>query len=109
MNTRFAIWVACPASSNTTTSRPPSSACLYDPDTHVVYAAFARHWGFTSLPTRPRTPQENGKQERSGGYVKDNALKKHRFDSLDAQNAHLRHWNRTIARLPIHGTTGRQV
>jgi hypothetical protein len=84
-------------------------ACLYDPDTHAVYAAFCQHWGFTSLPTRPRSPQENGKQERSGGYVKDNALKGRRFDSLDAQNAHLRHWNRTIARLRIHGTTRRQV
>jgi hypothetical protein len=51
----------------------------------------------------------NGKQERSGGYVKDNALKGHRFDSLEAQNAHLRHWNRTVARLRIHGTTRRQV
>lgn len=84
-------------------------ACLYDPDTHVVYAAFCQHWGFTSLPTRPRSPQENGKQERSGGYVKDNALKGRRFDSLEAHNAHLRHWNRTIARLRIHGTTRRQV
>jgi len=84
-------------------------ACLYDPDSHAVYAAFAQHWGFTSLPTRPRSPQENGKQERSGAYVKDNALKGRRFDSLDAHNAHLRHWNRTIARLRIHGTTRRQV
>jgi len=63
-----------------------------------VYTAFARHWGFTPLPIQPRRPQENGKQERSGGYVKGNALKGHRFDSLDAHNAHLRHWNRTIAR-----------
>ena len=54
-------------------------------------------------------PQENGKQERSGGYVKSNALKGRRFDSLDAHNAFLRHWNRTIARLRIHGTTRRQV
>jgi transposase len=84
-------------------------ACFYDPDSHDVYLAFAAHWGFTSLPTPPRTPQENGKQERSGGYVKDNALKGRRFDSLDAQNAFLRHWNRTIARLRIHGTTRRQV
>jgi transposase len=84
-------------------------ACLYDPDSHEVYLAFAAHWGFTSLPTQPRSPQENGKQERSGGYVKSNALKGRRFDSLDAQNAHLRHWNRTIARLRIHGTTRRQV
>jgi hypothetical protein len=84
-------------------------ACFFDPDSHEVYLAFAQHWGFTSLPTQPRTPQENGKQERSGGYVKGNALKGRTFDSLDAQNAFLRHWNRTIARLRIHGTTRRQV
>jgi len=84
-------------------------ACLYDPDSNAVYTAFAAHWGFTSLPTQPRHPQENGKQERSGGYVKDNALKGRRFDSLDEHNAYLRHWNRTVARLRIHGTTRRQV
>jgi transposase len=84
-------------------------ACFYDPDSHDVYLAFAAHWGFTPLPTQPRRPQENGKQERSGGYVKSNALKGRRFDNLDAQNAHLRQWNRTIARLRIHGTTRRQV
>ena len=84
-------------------------ACLYDPDVNQIYTAFAQHWGFTPLPTRPRNPRENGKQERSGGYVKDNALKGRRFDSLEEFNAHLRHWNRTIARLRIHGTTRRQV
>lgn len=84
-------------------------ACLFDPDVHPVYAAFAEHWGFTPLPTRPRNPKENGKQERSGGYVKDNALKGRRFNDLDEQNAFLRHWNRTIARLRIHGTTRKQV
>lgn len=84
-------------------------ACLFDPDIHPIYAAFAEHWGFTALPTRPRNPRENGKQERSGGYVKDNALKGRRFNSLDEHNEHLRRWNRTIARLRIHGTTRRQV
>jgi transposase len=84
-------------------------ACFFDPDSHDVYLAFAAHWGFTPLPTQPRRPEENGKQERSGGYVKDNALKGRRFDSLHAQNAFLCHWNRTIARLRIHGTTRRQV
>jgi transposase len=84
-------------------------ACLYDPDVNVVYEAFAKHWGFTALPTRPANPRENGKQERSGGYVKDNALKGRRFNSLDEQNQHLRHWNRTVARLRIHGTTRKQV
>jgi len=84
-------------------------ACLYDPDVNVIYAAFAKHWSFTPLPTRPRSPQENGKQERSGGYVRDNALKGRRFNSLAEQNEHLRRWNRTVARLRIHGTTRRQV
>jgi len=84
-------------------------ACLYDPDANAVYTAFAKHWGFTALPIRPANPQENGKQERAGGYVKDNALKGRRFDSLDEKNAFLKHWNRTIARLRIHGTTRRQV
>ena len=84
-------------------------ACFYDPDSHEVYPAFAAHWGFTPLPTQPRHPQENGKQERSGGYVKDNALKGRRFDSLAAQNAFLQQWNPTIARLRIHGTTRRPV
>ena len=79
-----------PGSSATTISRPAVvRACFYDPDINPVYAAFAQHWGFTPLPTRPRNPQENGKQERSGGYVKDNALKGRRFDSLDEQNAFL--------------------
>jgi transposase len=84
-------------------------ACLYDPDSNEIYQAFADHWGFTSLPTRPRTPTENGKQERSGGYVKSNALKGRRFDGLQEHNEHLRRWNRTIARLRIHGTTRKQV
>jgi len=84
-------------------------ACLYDPDANEIYTAFSRHWGFTALPTRPRTPEENGKQERSGGYVKSNALKDRRFECLAEQNEHLRRWNRTVARLRIHGTTRRQV
>jgi transposase len=86
-----------------------SRACLYDPDVNAVYEAFAKHWGFTPLPIVPRTPRHNGKQERSGGYVKSNALKNRHFESLAEQNAFLRHWNRTVARLRIHGTTRRQV
>jgi transposase len=84
-------------------------ACLYDPDVNPVYSAFADHWGFVGLPTRPRNPKENGKQERAGGYVKSNALKGRRFNSLAELNEFLQHWNRTVASLRIHGTTRRQV
>jgi Integrase core domain len=84
-------------------------ACLYDPDVSEVYAAFAEHWGFVPLPSRPRHPQENGIAERSGGYVKSNALKGRRFDSLEALAAYLERWNRTVAQVRIHGTTRQQV
>jgi transposase len=84
-------------------------ACLYDPDISELYAAFANHWGFVPLPSRPRHPQEQGIAERGGGYVKDNALKGRRFDSLEELDTFLKRWNRTIARLRIHGTTRKQV
>jgi len=84
-------------------------ACLYDPDISELYAAFARHWGFVPLPARPRHPQEDGVAENAGGYVKDNAIKGKRFDSLEDLNNYLAKWNRTIARLRIHGTTRKQV
>ena len=41
--------------------------------------------------------------------MKDNALKGKRFDSLQELNEYLKRWNRTIARLRIHGTTRKQV
>ncbi len=84
-------------------------ACLYDPDVSELYAAFARHWGFVPLPSKPRHPQEQGIAERGGGYVKDNGLKGRRFDSLEELDSFLKRWNRTIARLRIHGTTRKQV
>jgi hypothetical protein len=84
-------------------------ACPYDPDVSEVYAAFAQHWGFVPLPSRPRHPQENGVAERSGGYVKSNALKGRRFDSLQALAEFLEHWNCSVAQVRIHGTTRQQV
>lgn len=84
-------------------------ACLYDPDVSEIYAAFAQYWGFVPFPSRPKSPQEQGVEERAGGYVKSNALRGRRFDDLAALNAHLQKWNRTIAQLRIHGTTRKQV
>jgi hypothetical protein len=47
--------------------------------------------------------------ERGGGYLKDNALKGRRFDRLDELASFLRHWNRAVARVRIHGRTRKQV
>jgi transposase len=84
-------------------------ACLYDPDVSDVYEAFGKHWGFVALPGRPYHPEEQGVAENSGGYVKRNALKGRRFDSVEQMNEFLRRWNRTIAQQRIHGTTRKQV
>jgi hypothetical protein len=84
-------------------------ASLYDPDLSERYEAFAAHYGFIALPSRPHHPEEQGVEERAGGYVKPNALKGRRFQNLDEMNAYLRRWNRQIAALRIHGSTRRQV
>jgi transposase len=84
-------------------------ACLYDPDIQPVYEAFSSHEGFVPLPCRPSRPQEKGKIEKAGDYLKDNALKGKKFDSLEELNHYLARWNRNIASLRIHGTTRQQV
>lgn len=84
-------------------------ACLYDPDINPVYAAFADHYGFCPLPCFPGKAKEKGKVEKAGDYLKSNALKGRRFESLSELNEHLKRWNRNIASLRIHGTTRRQV
>lgn len=80
-----------------------------DPDLNPKLAEFARHYRTVILPCLPRTPEHKGKVENSVGYVKKNALKARRFDSLAAQNQFLREWERGVADSRIHGTTRRQV
>ena len=84
-------------------------AHLYEPELNPNYLAFANHYNFIPLPCRVATPQEKGKVESDVDYVQDNALKGKKFDSIDEQNAYLRHWQKTWALPRIHGTTKRQV
>jgi len=84
-------------------------ANLFEPELNPLYAEFAKHAGFVPLPCLPRKPEHKGKTESGVGYTKDNALKGLKFDSLEAENAHLRNWNKNVARIRIHGTTKRQV
>src|SRR5207253_5269435 len=71
--------------------------------------AYARNRGFIPLPSRPHHPQDQAVQERSSGYVNDNALKGRSFESLAEMNEFLRSWNRRVAQQRIHGSTRRQV
>lgn len=84
-------------------------AHLYEPVLNPLYSAFAEHYGFVPVPCLPRKPEHKGKVESGVGYTQENALKGLKFDSLEAQNAHLRNWNRRWARTRIHGTIKQQV
>ena len=86
-----------------------TKADWYDPEINPKLAEFCRHYGMSVLPCRPYTPQHKSKVERGVGYVKKNALKGRVFTSLQALNAHLRHWEATVADTRIHGTTRQQV
>ena len=84
-------------------------ASIYDPELNPKFADFCKHYGVVALPTRPRTPEHKGKVENAVGYVKEGAVKGRKFASLYDLNAHLRHWERSVADNRIHGTTRQQV
>ncbi len=71
--------------------------------------SFYVHYGTAILPTKPYMPRHKGKVENGINYVKSNALKGRDFDCLNQQNAHLLHWEKSIADKRIHGTTRQQV
>jgi transposase len=80
-----------------------------DPELNPKLVSFCRHYGCALMPCLPRTPQHKGKTERGIGYLKGNALRGRTFSGLSAENEFLRHWEKTVADVRIHGTTRKQV
>lgn len=70
------------------------------------FHAFCRYWGVVPRACAPYRARTKGKDERGVGYVKRNAIAGHRFESLQALQAHLAHWMREVADPRRHGTTG---
>jgi hypothetical protein len=68
--------------------------------------AFAKHWGFRPRACAPYRARTKGKTENGVGYVKKNAIAGHSFASWGAFEAHLSEWEREVANVRIHGTTG---
>jgi hypothetical protein len=68
--------------------------------------AFAKHWSFTPRACAPYRARTKGKTENGVGYVKKNAIAGHAFASWEAFEAHLAKWEREIANVRVHGTTG---
>jgi transposase len=68
--------------------------------------AFAKHWGFAPRACAPYRARTKGKTESGVGYVKKNAIAGHSFASWEAFEAHLARWEREVANVRVHGTTG---
>jgi transposase len=81
----------------------------FDPEINPKLADFCRHYGMHVVPCRPGMPQHKGKVERGVAYVRGNALKGRRFQSIAQENLFLQHWESSIADKRIHGTTRKQV
>src|SRR5215468_8477513 len=65
-----------------------------------------RAWGFNPRACAPYRARTKGKTESGVGYVKNNAIAGHSFESWEAFEAHLAKWEREVANVRIHGTTG---
>lgn len=81
----------------------------YEPEINPKLRSFAEHYGTLIMPARPYKPTDKGKVEAGIKYVKNNALKGKKFESLKQINEHLRWWMQNVADQRIHGTTKRQV
>jgi transposase len=82
---------------------------LYEPKLNAVYAATLKHYGVVGDPARVRDPNRKGTVEHAIGHTQATALKGRRFESIDAQNQHLEHWETKWAAQRIHGSERRQV
>jgi transposase len=82
---------------------------LYAPELNPVYAAMLAHYRVVADPARVGDPDRKGAVENAIGHTQGTALKGRRFDSIEAQNAWLTHWEERWAALRIHGRKKRQV
>jgi transposase len=90
---------------------PRALVLHHDPATrevrfHERFLAFASYWGFRPRACAPYRARTKGKDERSVGYVKRNAIAGRSFPSWEAFEAHLAAWTREVADVRVHGTTG---
>jgi transposase len=82
---------------------------IYEPQLNRVYGAMLTHYGVVADPARVRDANRKGTVENAIGHTQATALKGRRFESIEAQNAYLLHWEEKWAALRIHGRAKRQV
>jgi transposase/5S rRNA maturation endonuclease (ribonuclease M5) len=82
---------------------------IYEPDLNPLYAAILGHYGVVADPARVGDPNRKGTVENAINYTQDTGLKGRKFESIEAQNEWLIHWEDRWAALRIHGRVKRQV
>ena len=82
---------------------------IYAPEINPVYGAMLAHYGCVADPARVRDPNRKGTVESAIQHTQATALKGRRFESIEAQNTWLAHWEERWAALRIHGRKKRQV
>jgi len=82
---------------------------LYEPAINPVYAAMLAHYGAVADAARVADPNRKGTVESAIQHTQSTALKGRRFESVEAQNAWLAHWEEHWAAPRIHGRKKRQV
>jgi len=82
---------------------------LYAPDLNPVYAAMLAHYRAVADPCRVGDPNRKGTVENAIQHTQGTALKGRRFESIEAQNEWLAHWEERWAAPRIHGRKKRQV
>lgn len=70
------------------------------------FHAFCHYWSVSPRACAPYRARTKGKDERSVGYVKRNAIAGHSFNSMEHLQSHLLGWMREVSDVRIHGTTG---
>jgi len=82
---------------------------IYAPELNPVYAAMLAHHGVVADPCRVRDPNRKGTVENAIQHTQGTALKGRKFESIEAQNEWLAHWEERWAAPRIHGRKKRQV
>ena len=82
---------------------------LYEPQLNPVYAALLAHYGAVADVCRVADPDRKGTVENAIQHTQNTALKGREFESIEAQNEWLAHWEERWAAPRIHGRKKRQV
>ncbi len=82
---------------------------IYEPELNPIFAAMLNHYAVMADPARVRDPDRKGTVENAIQHTQDTGLKGRRFESIEAQNQWLMHWEQVWAAKRIHGRMKRQV